>query len=176
MNNLFQLILRERYRELPAAVQHFHEVRIGQFTGKAEVKGATGVLARMLRKLAGFPAPAAETSLTLKVIRSEVQERWLRNFGGTQFSSTLTRFNRQNVLSENFGMLRFNYTLSVRDAGIHWQVVSWNFAGIPMPDSFGPDVVARESVNADGKYQFSVTVEFPFIGMLMEYSGWLEGQ
>jgi hypothetical protein len=176
MNNLFQLILREPYRNLQPVVQHFHEVRIGKFTGKAEVKGANGLLARMLRKLAGFPAPAAETALTVKVIRSEVQERWLRNFGGTQFSSTLTRINRENVLSEDFGMLRFHYSLSVREGGIHWQLVGWNFAGIPMPDSFGPDVLVRESVNADGNYQFHVLVEFPLIGVLMEYSGWLDCQ
>ena len=174
MNTLFQLILRDQYRQLPAPVQHFHEVRIGNFTGKAVVKGANGVLARLLRRLSGFPAPAAETDLTVKVIRSEVQERWLRNFGGTQFSSTLTRLRRQNVLCEDFGLFRFSFTLSVRDEGIHWQIIRWNFAGIPMPDSVGPEVLVRESVNADGKYQFNVNVEFPLIGMLMDYSGWLE--
>ena len=51
--------------------------------------------------------------------------------------------------------------------------MSWDFAGIPMPDSFGPEVSVRESVNQDGNYQLNVSVEFPLIGMLMEYSGWL---
>ena len=173
MNNLFLLILREPYLTLPLPIQRFHEVRMGQFNGKAVVKGATGVLARLLRRLGDFPAPTDETSLTVKVIRSEVQERWLRQFGSSQFSSTLTRLNKQNVLCENFGMFRFYFTLSVRDAGIHWQFVRWDFAGIPMPDSFSPEASVRESVNADGNYQFNVTVEFPLIGMLMEYSGWL---
>ncbi len=173
MNNLFLLILREPYHTLPQPIQRFHEVRMGQFTGKATVKGSNGWLARLVRRLSDFPAPAEATDVTVKVIRSEVQERWLRQFGSTQFSSTLTRVNRQNLLCENFGMFRFFFTLSVRDAGIHWQFVSWDFAGIPMPDSFGPEVSVRESVNQDGNYQLNVSVEFPLIGMLMEYSGWL---
>ena len=173
MNNIFMLILREQYRSLPPAIQRFHEVRMGQFSGTAVVKGASGWLARAVRRIAGFPAPTGETPLTVKVIRSEVQERWLRQFGKSHFSSTLTRVFSQNVLCENFGMLRFYFSLSVRDGGIHWQLVSWNFAGIPMPDSFGPEVEVRESVNAEGQYQFSVLVEFPLIGTLMEYSGTL---
>lgn len=172
--NLFQLILRQPYQLLPPAVRHFHEVRLGQFDGKATVKGAQGALARMLRKLGGFPSPVTdEVSVTLKVIRSESQERWLRKFGGSQFSSTLTRINSENVLSEDFGLFRFKFSLSVRDNRIHWNLVGWSFAGIPMFDGL-PQVTAWEGANADGNYEFAAKVEFPLVGVLMDYAGWLD--
>ncbi|HTQ99257.1 MAG TPA: DUF4166 domain-containing protein [Candidatus Acidoferrum sp.] len=175
MTNVFQLILRENYQQLPEVVRRFHETRLGQFSGKATVKGSTGLLARALRKLAGFPPPSAnEMAVTVRVIRSEVQERWLRQFGDAQFSSALQRVNRQNLLCENFGMFSFYFSLSVRGDGIHWQFERWDFAGIPMPELLSPEVEARESVDADGRYAFTTLVEFPLIGVLMDYAGWLE--
>ena len=172
--NLFQLILRQPYQSLPPAVLHFHEPRLAHFEGKASVKGSQGLLARLLRKLGGFPAPAKdEVAITVKVIRSESQERWLRKFGDSQFSSALSRINSENVLSENFGLFRFKFSLSVRDNRIHWNPVGWSFAGIPM-DMFTPDVTAWEGVDANGNYAFAVKVDFPLVGVLMDYAGWLD--
>jgi Domain of unknown function (DUF4166) len=176
-HNIFQLILREPYALLPSAVRHFHEARLGHFEGMAMVDGARGWLPSLLRKLNGLPTPASTaTALTVKVIRSEVQERWLRKFSTSQFSSTLTRINSGNLLSENFGLFRFQFSLSVRAEKIHWQLVSWNFAGIPMLDALGPTITAWEGVNAEGNYQFAVKVEAPLMGVLVDYAGWVDCQ
>jgi hypothetical protein len=173
--NLFQLILRQPYQSLPEPLKRFHETRLGQFEGKATVRGSQGMLARILRKLGGFPEPVSqEVDITLKVIRSESQERWLRNIGTARFSSALTRINSENVLSEDFGLLRFRFSLSVRDERIHWNLVGWSFAGIPMLDDVGPEATVWEGVNANGNYEFAVKIELPLVGVLMDYSGWLD--
>lgn len=173
--NLFQLILRQSYQTLPAALHRFHEARLGHFEGKAFVKGAGGGFAKLLRKLNGFPAPSAEElPVVVKVIRSESEERWLRKFGTTQFSSTMTRINSENVLVEDFGLFRFKFSLGVRGEQIHWTLVGWNFAGIPMLDALGPEITAWEGVDANGNYQFSTVVKFPLVGVLVDYSGWLD--
>lgn len=173
MHPLFQLILRDQYPKLPPVVHHFHEARLAQFDGKVEVKGSNGVMAKLLRKLSGFPSPAAgELALTVKVIRSEVQERWSRSFNDGQFSSTLSRINRTNLLREDFGLFNFCYTLRVRNERIVWQLERWSFAGIPMLDEL-IELTAWEGANADGKYCFAVKVQFPLVGVLIDYSGWL---
>lgn len=172
MHPLFQLILRDQYQKLPAVIHRFHEARLAQFEGKAEVKGSNGFMARMLRKVGGFPSPASEASLTVKVIRTEVQERWLRSFNNTQFSSTLTRVNRTNLLCEDFGLFNFFYTLRVRNERIVWQLERWSFAGIPMLDSL-VEVTASEGVTPEGNYSFAVKMEFPLVGVLLDYTGWL---
>ena len=174
-NNVFQLILRDQYTRLPDVVRRFHETRLGQFNGKATVKGVNNFMARLLRKLGGIPQPTeGETDLTVRVIRAEIQERWQRQFGDKQFSSRLDRVHGQNLLRENVGMCSYYFSLSVRGDHLHWQFERWDFMGIPMPEFFAPDIEARESAGADGRYQFAVTVEFPLIGVLLEYAGWLE--
>ena len=173
MRPLFELILRTPYQKLPEVVQRFHAVRLGQFEGRAEVRGATGFMAKLLRRLGGFPPPASDAALTVRVLRTEVQERWHRQFNSHQFSSTLSRINRENLLCENFGLLSFFFALRADGERIHWQLHRWSLAGIPMPDLLGPDITAWEGVDAAGNYCFAVTVEFPLVGMLMDYSGFL---
>ncbi|MES2603855.1 MAG: DUF4166 domain-containing protein [Pseudomonadota bacterium] len=173
--NLFQLILRQSYQSLPPALQHFHEPRLGHFEGKAFVKGDNGALAKLLRKLNGFPAPSSEEMpIVVKVVRSESEERWLRKFGETKFSSKMTRISGENVLSEDFGLFRFKFSLSFREDRIHWNLVGWSFVGIPMPDALGPTITAWEGVNADGNYHFASSVKFPLAGVLVDYAGWLD--
>lgn len=175
MINVFQLILREQYQGLPDIIKRFHETRLGEFSGKASIKGGKGLLVRGLRKLGGFPSPTAgEVDLKVRVIRSEVQERWQRQFGDVQFSSVFVRVNRQNVLSEDFGMFRFYFSLRTITNGIEWQFERWDFAGIPMPELLSPDAEVTERLGDDGKYHFAVLVKFPLLGVLMDYSGWLE--
>lgn len=175
MINVFQLILREQYPHLPEVVRRFHETRLGEFTGKATIKGGKGLMVRALRKIGGFPAPAeGEVALKIRVIRSEVQERVQRQFGEVQFSSVFTRINRQNLLSEDFGMFRFYFSLRALRNGIEWQFERWDFAGIPMPELLSPDAEITETVGEDGKYTFAVLVKFPIIGILMDYAGSLE--
>ena len=173
MHPLFQLILRDQYPRLPAVIKHFHEARLAHFDGKVEVKGSNGLMAKMLRKLSGFPSPAAaEVDMVVKLIRTEVQERWSRNFNNSQFSSTLTRINRTNLLREDFGLFNFCYSLRVRNERIVWQLESWSFAGIPMLEEL-IEVDAWEGATPDGNYCFAFKVEFPLVGVLIDYAGWL---
>jgi hypothetical protein len=171
MLNLFHIILRNGYDTLPPVVQHFHEARLGHFEGEVVVTGGNGLLARLLRKLGDLPAPKGTTPLVFKIIRTEVRERWLRQFGEAEFASTFTRVNKQNLLCENFGLLRFYYTLNVKDQRINWHCVNWSLAGIPLPDGLSPDVEAWEGSSAEGRYQFKVNIHVPLVGHLLGYAG-----
>jgi hypothetical protein len=171
MINLFQIILRSSYDALPPVVRHFHEARLGHFDGNVVVTGSNSVLARLLRKLGDLPEPKGASPLVFKLIRTEVQERWLRQFGAAEFASTFTRVHKQNLLCENAGMFRFYYTLNVKDQRIHWHCVSWSLLGIPLPDGLSPDVEAWEGSTAEGHYQFKVNIQLPLVGHLLGYEG-----
>jgi hypothetical protein len=173
MHPIFQLILRDSYTKLPEVVRRFHEARIGSFEGRAEVKGSVSTMARLWRSLIGLPQPASESALTVRILRTESQERWLRQFNGAQFSSTLTRVRSQNLLCENFGLFSFYFTLRASSERIHWSMQRWSFLGIPMLDGLGPDISAWEGATPEGDYAFSVKVEFPLVGLLLDYSGTL---
>lgn len=173
MHPIFHLILRDSYAKLPDVVRRFHEARIGSFEGRAEVKGSVSTMARLWRNLIGLPHPAGDSPLTVRVLRTESQERWLRQFNDSQFSSTLTRVRSQNVLCENFGLFSFYFTLRAGSDRLHWTLQRWSFLGIPMLDGLGPDITAWESATPEGHYAFSFKVELPLIGMLVDYSGHL---
>ena len=173
MHPIFQLILRDSYGKLPEVVRRFHEVRIGSFDGRAEAKGSASTMARLWRSLIGLPQPAADSALTVRVLRTETQERWLRQFNGNQFSSTLTRIRSQNLLCENFGLFSFYFTLRAGSERLHWTLQRWSFLGIPMLDGLGPDISVWEGTTAEGHYGFGVKVELPLVGLLLDYTGHL---
>lgn len=173
MHNLFQLVLRSSYQNLPEVVRHCHEARLGHFEGEVEVSGSMGLLARLLRRLAGLPGPAARSAAVIKVLRSEVRERLLRQFGAAAFSTSLSRVHKQNLLREDYGLFTFFFTLSVREQQLRWQCVGWSMAGIPLPDSLAPDVDAYEATDASGRLLFKMAIEMPGVGLLLGYEGWL---
>lgn len=173
MHNLFQIMLRNGYSQLPEVVRNFHEARLGHFDGEVEVSGGAGWGATFLRKLAGLPDPMPRAPAVVKVLRTEVQERLLRQFGPSQFASRLSRVNKQNLLREEFGLFTFYFTLSAGQQRIHWRCVSWSLAGIPMPDSLAPDVDAWEGADEQGRYLFHVAIDMPMVGRLLAYEGWL---
>jgi hypothetical protein len=174
MNNIFQTILRNNYAALPAVVRRFHEARIGSFDGYVDVTGAPGRLASALRRMCSLPQPGSNMKVNVKVIRTEREERWLRQWGDAQFSSTFNRVSKGNMLSENLGMLKFIFDLGATDEYLRWRLLDWSFAGIPMPASLGPEIDAFESVDENGNYKFSVKVSFTGIGELVSYEGYLE--
>lgn len=174
MNNIFQTILRNNYAILPPVVRRFHEARIGSYDGYADVTGAPGKLATTLRRLCALPQPGKQIKVNVKVIRTEVEERWLRQWGDAQFSSTLRRVSKGNMLSENLGMVKFLFALGANEEHLRWRLLDWSIAGIPMPASLGPEIEAFERVDDNGNYRFTVKVSFTGIGELVSYEGYLE--
>lgn len=174
MNNIFQAILRDNYNGLPPAVRRFHESRLASYDGTANVTGAPGWMATRLRSLFNMPQPGQGMKVNVKVLRTEREERWLRQFGSVQFSSTLNRVRKGNMLSENLGMLKFFFDLGANDQFLRWRLLEWNFAGIPLPLFLGPDIEAFEGIDENGNYRFTVKVMYPGVGELVSYDGLLE--
>ena len=44
---------------------------------------------------------------------------------------------------------------------------------LPLPRFLTPNTSASADVDREGRYRFDVTIELPFIGRLVGYSGWL---
>jgi hypothetical protein len=171
MLNIFQTILRDHYNGLPEVVRRFHESRIASYDGTVNVTGAPGWMASRLRSLFSLPQPGENMKINVKVLRTEREERWLRQWGGVQFSSTLNRVRKGNMLSENLGMVKLFFDLGANDQFLRWRMIEWNFAGIPLPLFLGPDIEAFESADENGNYRFTVKVMYPGVGELVSYDG-----
>lgn len=174
MNNIFKAILRDNYLVLPEVVRRFHESRIGSYDGTVDVTGAPGWLATTLRSMFNMPQPGTGMKMNVKVIRTEREERWLRQWGDKQFSSVLNRVSNGNMLSENLGMTKLFFDLGANDQYLRWRLLEWSFAGMPMPLFLGPDIEAFESIDENGNYKFWVKVMYPGVGELVTYNGTLE--
>jgi hypothetical protein len=176
MITIFQTILRDRYQVLPAVVRRFHEARLGSFDGRVDITGAPGWLATRLRRLFSLPQPGNQLNMNVKVIRTETEERWLRQWGNVQFSSTFNRVRKGNMLSENLGMVKFFFDLGASEEFLRWRLLEWNFAGLPLPLFLAPEIEVHEGVDESGKYRFSVKVNYLGIGELVTYHGSLDVQ
>jgi len=70
--------------------------------------------------------------------------------------------------------MRFALGLSVREGELDLPVSSGRLFGLPLPRALLPLSVARESVDAEGRFRFDVRLSLPIFGLLAHYRGWLE--
>ena len=97
-------------------------------------------------------------------------ETWRRDFGGTAFTSRLSR--RGAMLIERFGPIRFGFALRRVPDGFTMHFQRWWLGPLPMPRFLMPRGTARE-YEAEGRFHFDVPVALPLIGTVIHYRGWL---
>lgn len=168
---LYARVMGEDFARLPAAVRALHLVN-GDLaaSGTAEVIRGTGGLARLLCRIMGFPAAAAEVPVSVWMREEAGVETWRRDFCGTAFSSRLQQ--RGALLTERFGPIRFGFTLRRESDGLTMLFARWWLGPLPMPRLLMPRGAARE-YEAEGRFHFDVPVALPLIGPVIHYRGWL---
>jgi NAD(P)-dependent dehydrogenase (short-subunit alcohol dehydrogenase family) len=168
---LYARVMGEDFGLLPPAVRALHLVN-GDLaaSGMAEVIRGAGLVARLLCRIMGFPATAAEVPVSVWMREDGGVETWRRDFGGAAFSSRLAQ--RGGLLTERFGPIRFGFALRREPDGLTMHFVRWWLGPLPMPRLLMPRGIARE-YEAGGRFHFDVPIALPLIGPIIHYRGWL---
>jgi hypothetical protein len=174
---LFEVLLGSAFDCLPDSVRAVH--RSGKplaLSGRAQVQRGTGLVARCVARLAGFPPASADTHVSVNIDRGsfEPQERWHRRFGAQRFASTLSIEDAasQYLLVERYGPLRFYIALVVADNKLSWIVRGASLWGITLPKFLVPGGDSFE-YESEGRFHFHVEVTHPLAGLIVRYRGWL---
>ena len=168
---LYARVMGEDFALLPPAVRALHQVN-GDLaaSGTAEVIRGKDLFARLLCRLMGFPAAAAEVPVSVWMREEGGVETWRRDFGGSAFSSRLAQ--RGTLLGERFGPIRFGFTLRREVDGLTMHFQRWWLGPLPLPRLLMPHGTARE-YEAEGRFHFDVPIALPLIGPVIHYRGWL---
>ena len=168
---LYARVMREDFAALPPAVRALHLVN-GDLaaSGTAEVIRGRGLAARLICRIMGFPAAAAEVPVSVWMREEGGVETWRRDFGGAAFSSRLRQ--RGALLVERFGPIRFGFHLRREPDGLTMHFARWWLGPLPMPRALMPRGTARE-YEAGGRFHFDVPIALPLLGPIIHYRGWL---
>lgn len=168
--NVFRDLLGADYDRLPAAVRDFHDHKAPHVQGQAFSGGATHVVARLLRRIFGFPAIAEVMPVDIWLAKEGGRDVWRRSFGGRKFSSSF-HVNADGTLDEKFGPFRFAFRLRVEGNRMYWDFERWGILRLPLPKALGPTISTYETEAADGSFEFYSHADFPILGRLVHYHG-----
>jgi hypothetical protein len=188
---LYRRILGEAWDLLPPQLQVMHAVNgVLIADGTAVVERGTGLMARLVARLMGFPQAGRDVPVTVTFRVEKGREHWRRTFGDSSsaslhfssihfssihFSSIQEqgrgRFDR--LLCESFGPFRFGLAMIVEDDRLRLVLRRWSFAGLPLPAAWAPRSQAYEFAE-NGRFHFHVEIAHPLMGLIVRYKGGLE--
>jgi hypothetical protein len=116
MQSLFERLLGAQFHALPTPVQRLHALREPMTTaGRADVKAASNVLARLLCWGAGLPRPGT-MDVSVSFAPCSEGEHWDRQFGDRRYASCICAGvgKDQNFLIERFGLFDLRFRLTAR--------------------------------------------------------------
>jgi hypothetical protein len=168
---LYERVMGAEFARLPEAVRALHLVNgdLGA-SGLAEVTRGTGLLARLVGWIMGFPAAGTQIPVSIWMREEGGVETWRRDFGGAAFSSRLAE--RGGLLTERFGLIRFGFTLKREANGLSMHFERIWLGPLRLPLFLAPRGTARE-YEEDGRFHFDVPIALPLIGPVIHYRGWL---
>lgn len=166
----------EVWYALPPAIREMHD---GTGTwiaeGSAVVERGSGLLARLIAFLNGFPDAGNSVPVTVRFDSDGTREIWTRTFGGKSFSSTQYQGRGRNagLICERFSPLVFGIALVPEPGGLRLAIRRWSAFGIPLPMFLGPKGETFERAE-DGVFYFHVEIGFAWSGPIVAYRGWLK--
>ncbi|GJE60372.1 SDR family oxidoreductase [Methylobacterium trifolii] len=173
--SLYRQVLGSAFDGLPPRVRELHDgSQTRRWTGSAQVRRGTGLLARMIGGVLGFPETSADVPVTVTFVPERDGERWIRDFGGTVFTSvqSVGAGRDQYLLVERFGIARVALAL-VRDRErLVFVPRRWSLLGIPMPGWLLPSGRSFET-ERDGRFCFDIAIHMPLVGLIVAYRGTL---
>ncbi|MCZ4279158.1 DUF4166 domain-containing protein [Kiloniella laminariae] len=175
--SLYQLVLGDAFNRLPLPVQTLHKVQdLAIFHGLASVKSGRNPVAKLIKKIMGFPDDTLEIPLQVTIEKKGNREIWQRKFGKNSFRSIMSRPStaKPGEQIEQFGPLSFLLALPVSEEGIlDMVVIRAYFLGCPLPRWMTPISDTQEKLDERGRFHFSVKISLPLWGHLISYRGWL---
>jgi hypothetical protein len=171
--SLYRQVLGSAFATLPPQVQALHhgsEPR--RWRGVAQVRRGSGILARAIAAVIGFPSAAVNVPVTVAFHPEQGGERWTRDFGGQRFSSWQRRGAGRNdaLLMERFGLIDVALALVVEGNRLTLVPRRWFCLGIPLPKALLPKGTTFET-EVDGRFVFNVEIAAPVVGLIVAYRG-----
>ncbi len=173
--SLYPQLLGSAFGVLPPQVQALHrgsEAR--RWSGRADIRRGTGLMARAIAALIGFPKAGTDVPVSVAFTPEQGGERWTRDFGGRRFSSWQRRGRGRSeyLLVERFGVMDVALALVVEGERLHLVPRRWFLLGVPMPGFLLPRGTTFET-ETEGKFVFEVEIAAPLIGLIVGYRGQL---
>jgi hypothetical protein len=173
---LYRRMLGEAWDRLPPPLQAMHDVRkVLIAEGTANVERGSGLLARLVGRMMGFPPAGQDVPVTVTFRVDGEREIWQRTFGDSAFASVQEpgrgRFER--LVCERFGPFCFGLALVVEDDRLRLLLRGWSFAGLRLPAAWAPRTRAFEFAD-NGRFHFHVEIDHPVMGLIVRYRGSLK--
>ena len=173
----FQQLLGADFALLPEPVRRLHGLRAEATTeGRADIVAGKGFWPWLICKLSGLPAPGRDVPVTVAFhTDGRGREFWRRRFAGRRYQSgfAVGRGRHAGLLCERFFPFVFFHRLTATPEGLRWDLVAWRLLWLPLPRAVMPPTICFESGDGD-RFVFDIDVEFPLIGQLIHYRGWLK--
>lgn len=172
---LYRKLLGSAFDTLPPRLQELHgAVVVKQWTGHADVRRGSGIMARIVAAVFGFPKATSQASVAVTLSPEDGAERWTRNFDGKVFSSVQSCGTGKNeyLLMERFGVVSFALAIVVKDGRLCLVPRRWSLLGMPMPRFLLPDGLSFETEEG-GEFCFDVEISAPLVGLIVAYKGTL---
>jgi len=173
---LYRKILGSAFPTLPPRLQELHGGRARRrWTGQAEVRRGSSVMARIIGTLFGFPKAASQVPVTVTFSPEKGAERWTRSFDGKVFSSVQScgTGKDRHLLVERFGIASFALALVVEGDRLFLIPRKWSLLGVPMPGFLLPAGSSFET-EEKGQFCFDVEISAPLVGLIVAYKGMLK--
>lgn len=173
---LYRQILGPAFENLPDKVQSIHDsVQTRRWAGVAETTQGTGLLARGIAKVIGFPRSASSIPVRVEMACQNGGELWTRDFDGKTFSSfqSAGTGRSQYLLDERFGLITVALALVIEKDRLFLIPRRWSLLGIPLPGFLLPAGRSFET-QKDGDFCFDVEIAVPFVGLIVSYKGRLQ--
>ncbi|RZJ05850.1 MAG: SDR family NAD(P)-dependent oxidoreductase [Brevundimonas sp.] len=163
------------FDDLPEPIRGLHETPgRSLWRGRAMTEGASGPLAALVARIVGFPSAQAECPVEVSIDADGDRSIWRRRIGGHAFKSELSRPRAGGRVSERFGPMTMDLSLTPEDGRLVYRVLGWRIGPAPLPHGLAPRTRAFEEVDDQGRFVFDVEISAPLIGRLVRYRGWLE--
>lgn len=172
---LYPRAIGPAFDDLPDPIRALHETPgRSVWRGRAMTEGASGPLAALVARIIGFPKAQSDCEAEVSIDADGERSVWRRRIGGHGFASVLSGPRTGGRVSERFGPLSMDLTLTPENGRLVYRVEGWRAGPIPLPKALGPSTVAFEEVDAQGRFVFDVTITAPLVGRLVRYRGWLD--
>jgi hypothetical protein len=173
---LYRRLLGEAWSRLPSALRAMRDLdRELTAEGLATIERGTGLLARLVAAVMGFPPAGHDIPVSVSFHVRDGREHWQRTFGSHSFASTQEqgrgRFER--LLCERFGPLNIGMALLIEEGRLRLVVRRWSFCGIPLPRALAPRGDTYEFADDQGRFNFHAEISHPHSGLIVAYRGWL---
>ncbi len=170
---IYRHILGAAFDDLPSHVKALHDSSSERrWSGTASVRRGTGIFARAIAAIIGFPKSADTISVTVTFTPEGDGERWTRQFGDQVFSShqRVGCGRNKHLLVERFGVVDVALALVIEGDRLKLVPRRWSIFGIPLPKFMLPGGETFET-QVGRCYRFEVDITLPIVGHIISYTG-----